>query len=1227
MRFEPARWAGVLWAAVWLTGCGARTGNSPKQTATTPSAVRTQDLRVNHAPSSGGSGVPSQARLITTYGQLPRRFEANQGQTNQEVKFLSRGQGYSLFLTDREAVLMLRGHQPSVASRQFPITLDDNQSLPSRTRQLSGLLEPPAPFDPHPSIRRSADNRQSAANAKVSQAAFHMKLVGANPTAKVMGLDELPGKSNYFIGNDPKKWRTNVPNYTKVKYKNVYPGVDLIYYGNQQQLEYDFVVSPGADPRAIQLRFDGVDKLNLNAQGHLNLHVTGGGVVEHVPAMYQETKRGRRNVSGEFELRGNSQVGFRVASYDATRPLVIDPLVSSYSTFLGGSSTDEGYSIAVDASGNAYVAGVTNSVDFPTANGFQPPPPGQSAFVTKLNPSGSALVYSTYISNAGPGGIAIDSSGNAYITGGASPNAFPTTLGAFQTTSPSTQPAFVAKINAMGNALLYSTYLGGGRSDLGYGIAVDNSGDAYVTGLTCSSDFPTKNPFQSVIGGGSSATPLCDAFVTKMNPSGSALVYSTYLGGSDNDVGTSIAVDSSGGAYLTGYTYSTNFPTMNALRSSPSGATDAFVTKLDPSGSALVYSTYLGGSNDDEGHGIALDSSGAAYITGNTYSLDYPTLNPFQPSGLGPDSPFVTKLSPAGNSLVYSSYLNPGGAFDLGTGIAVDSLGSAYVTADVSNPHYRAGNVLLAKVNPAGSAISDFTIIGGSVFEISSGVAVDGFGNAYLTGLTYSSDFPTANSLQSTFMGSGDAFITKISESTDYPLPALTTLSQTSALAGGTDLTLGVNGSNFDPSSVVRWNGSDRTTTFRRTDLLSVIIPAGDIIAAGTDAVTVFNPSPRGGTSNSLTFTVVQPNPIPIATALSPAGANPGSAGFTLTVSGSNFVSNSVVRWNQGDRQTTFVSSNQLQAAITAADVASSGTAQVTVFNPSPSGGTSNIVNFTISSGPAVTLSPLTLSFATQVVTTNSANQTETLTNSGNGTLTISSVAVSGDFTETNTCGASLAPTTSCTVSVAFKSVAGGSRTGTLTINDNAPGTPQTVSLQGQGADFSVSAMPSAQTLTAGQATTYTVNLTPAGGLDFPVALACSGAPSLSTCTITPNSVTPDGTNPATASVTVTTTAGTLGAPEPKVGPSTTGGNDVRLSPLWLLALATLSAAAAIRRCRPAIVLALTMLFMLSLDSCGGGDTSVTHKPGTPAGTYTLTFTGTYQNLSHTTMATLTVNP
>jgi hypothetical protein len=379
----------------------------------------------------------------------------------------------------------------------------------------------------------------------------------------VSGVDEMSGKSNYFIGNDAKKWHTNVPRYAKVKYTGVYSGIDLVYYGNQQQLEYDFVVAPGADPRRIQLGISGARRISCNEDGNLVLTMDEGEILWHKPVVYQKHGGTRQEIATHYAINAKNRVRFEVGDYDSRRPLFIDPLI--YSTYLGGSAYDYGSGIAVDGAGHAYVTGWTTSANFPTMNPLQPASGGLYVFVAKLNPAGSALVYSTYL---------------------------------------------------------------GGGADEGGGIAVDSSGNAYVTGLTESTDFPTMNPLQPSFGG------VSDAFVAKLNPTGSALVYSTYLGGSGIDNGTGISVDNSGNAYVTGYTFSANFPLMNPLQATPGGGGygDAFVAKLDSTGSALVYSTYLGGSGDDYGAGIAVDSPGNAYVTGSTDSNDFPTMNPLQPT-------------------------------------------------------------------------------------------------------------------------------------------------------------------------------------------------------------------------------------------------------------------------------------------------------------------------------------------------------------------------------------------------------------------------------------------------------------------------------------------------------------------------------------------------------------------------------------------------------------------
>jgi hypothetical protein len=618
-----------------------------------------------------GEAPPTSAMAVENYGKLPLVFETNQGQTNPQVKFLSRGAGYTLFLTSTEAVLVLsEGSSPEPTARA--------------------------------AIAPTSDDKKSAV--------LRMKLVGSDAMVEGIGQDELPGKSNYFIGNDPQKWHTNVRQYAKVRYKTVYPGVDLIYYGNQRELEYDFVLQPGADPTQIRLGIEGAKRLRFE-HGDLVLSSFGGDVLLRRPHIYQQKNGTRQEIRGGYIIKSKNEVGFRVASYNRERPLIIDPVLS-YSTYLGGSSSVSGGSgIAVDAEGNAYVTGTTSSTDFPTLDAIQPVLHGPSdAFVTKINADGSALVYSTYLGGSlgeRSISIAVDAAGEAYVSGATNSTDFPAVNAIQPTYGGGSNDVFVTKVNAAGSALVYSTYLGG-KSDDYYGvIAVDAVGTAYLTGGTSSTDFPTVNAIQPANGGGYST------FVAKINPIGSALVYSTYLGG--YGVGFGIAVDAAGNAYCTGTTSDPNFPTVNAVQPVLHGPYDAFVTKLNAAGSAFVYSTYLGGvSGVEAGTGIAVDAAGNAYVSGVTTSTDFPTANAIQPTfGGGAEDAFVTKLNAAGNTLVYSTYL------------------------------------------------------GGSANDVISGIAVDAAGNASVAGETKSKNFPTANAIQpkyhgGDFSGLGDAFAAKI---------------------------------------------------------------------------------------------------------------------------------------------------------------------------------------------------------------------------------------------------------------------------------------------------------------------------------------------------------------------------------------------------------------------------------------------------------------------------------
>jgi hypothetical protein len=1498
-----------------------------------PSAVPEKNASLNASrrigafERDGARGVPAKVQLASNYGRLPLSFEANQGQTDPRVKFLSRGRGYALFLTGDEAVLALRSasRKSKVESRKAEVA----QRLPqSGIAAFPGLLEPPALFNLQSSIANHQSAIESLAPAPQPPApeVVRLKLVGASPKAKVVGLAELPGKSNYFIGNDPKKWRTNVPNYAKVKYEDVYAGVDLVYYGNQQQLEYDFVVAPGGDPRAIRFEIVGAvapvsspatgdgdiaatkphgpdtAPLQIAANGDLVIATDTGEVRFHKPVVYQVAPpfrmapaglkpgataaanpksqiQNRKSVDGRYILLADNRIGFEVGAYDKTLPLIIDPVLS-YSTYLGGSNDDEGCDITVDSTGNAYVTGWTNSYGFPTTvgafdrvygtiwnwNGYILYPP-RDIFVTKLNAAGSAAVYSTYLGGSEDDwgcGIAVDAAGNAYVTGVTWSADFPTTPGAFQTSHGGYFDAFVTKLNAAGSDLVYSTYRGGSGDDSAARIAVDASGNAYVTSGTNSSDFPTTpGAFQTNLGGNS------DAFVTKVNADGSDLVYSTYLGGSGNDVGTAIAVDSSGNAYVTGWTGSTDFPTANPFQGSLAGGTcgtapdtypcpDAFVAKLNAAGSALVYSTYLGGRGYAEGYGIAVDSTGNAYVTGFTDSIGFPTtMGAFDTTcgtdgycnsdyfgNLYPDA-FVTKLNAAGSALVYSTYLG-GTADDYGTGIAVDSAGNAYVTGRTyygdfpttmgafdttcgtdgnCNPHgsMTIPDAFVTELNAAGSALVYSSYMGGSDYDYGTGIAVDPAGNAYVTGLTLSTDFPTTpGALQPSFGGDyWDAFVAKISpadvpgvsltparltfasqpvgttsspqivtlsnvgsapltidsisasadfaqtntcgadilggssctidvtftptgtgtmtglititdNATDSPhivsltvigiqpsisissvspgsltlvqggsmqnvsvklirdsytdgvslsistlpsgvspnitqpamgdsgsiglqagryatlvsnqtitvtasgrgvssvtatfnltvnppaLPTVTSLSPSSATAGGAAFTLTVNGSNFVDNSVVRWNGSDRATTCLRGTQLIASITASDIASAGPVAVTVFTPTPGGGASNSVTFIINPPdNPVPTLASLAPSSATAGGSGFTLTVNGTNFVSGSVVRWGGVDRTTSFGSSTQLTASITAADIATAGTVAVTVFNPTPGGGTSSSLSFAINNrAPSLT------SLSPSSATAGGAAFTLTL----NGTNFINGSVVRWNGSDRTTTYVS---STQLTASIPASDIATGG-TAQVTVFNPTPGGGSSSGVTFNILDFSLSKNPSSATVTAGQTAEYTLTVAPLGSFNQSVSLSCTGAPSAATCSVTPSSVTPDGTNNATATLRVTTTARSLGSPSVRVSPP---GFGLRLPTLLLFMLITvtlLAIAAGHERARFRLIVALAALVLVSaLVACGGGGGGAPPPPsqtGTPAGTYTLTVTATSGSLSHSTSLTLTVN-
>ena len=680
-----------------------------------------------------GSPLPARLAFPSAYGQLPLAFVRNAGQVDQRVRYAGQAGGASFFFTQSGAIVALARGTHGVAVR--------------------------------------------------------LAFLGANRAPTITGAHRTTGVVNYLIGSDPARWHKNLPSYTEVVYRGLWPGVALRVRGRSGVLEYEFHVAPGADVSPIRLGYRGQQRLSLEGGGALRIQTALGVLRDTRPVSYQQIGGKRVAVESRFALGPGDAYGFEVGAYDHRYPLVIDPGLV-YSTYLGGNGGygDSGSAIAVDSVGNAYVTGSVGTTNFPTTagafdtsfNGFK-----YDAFVTKLNPSGSALVYSTLVGGGAIDrgwGIAVDGTGSAYVAGTTGSQNFPTTADAFDTTfdgGPLGSPfdAFVLKLNASGSGLVYSTFLGGSGYDRGGAIAVDGAGDSYVTGLTRSTGFPTTvGAFDPSLGGTE------DAFVTQLNASGSALTYSTFLGGNASDQGHGIALDGAGNAYVTGSTSSPDLPTTaGAFDTIYAPERDAFVTKLNPSGSTLAYSTYLGGSINygiEDGNAIAVDGAGTAYVTGSTSSPDLPTTaGAFDTSFNGGGDAFVTRLNAVGSALTYSTFLGKG-ANESGAAIAVDRTGSAHLTGFTTSSGFpttagafdtsyngQVGDAFVTKLNASGSALAYSTFLGGSSYDWGYGIAADTAGNAYVTGYTESANLPTTpHALDRIYNGhraSGDAFVTK----------------------------------------------------------------------------------------------------------------------------------------------------------------------------------------------------------------------------------------------------------------------------------------------------------------------------------------------------------------------------------------------------------------------------------------------------------------------------------
>jgi len=641
-----------------------------------------------------------------SYQKLPISFEPNRGQAEPGALYVARGAGYLLTLDASGSRIILR---------------------------------------------------QKDKSAHISS-----RLEGANKNAALEALDRLPGHSSYLRGQDASQWVTNLPNFARVRAAGVYPGIDLIYYGNQAQLEYDFVVSPGADPNAIRMSFDGVSSLAIDEEGNLLLATPAGSLVQRKPVVYQTVAGVRKPISGRFVVDGRT-VRFELASYDRSQSLTIDPVLV-YSSFIGNGNADMGSSVAVDQNGNLYVTGVTYNAQYGDAD----------VLLRQIAPDGSAFLYIADIGGSDDdfgNGIAVDSTGSAYVAGYSASTDFPLSANAFQNGNAGINNAIIFRIDPTGTNLIYSTYIGGSEDDRGFGIALDSQGDAFLAGGTSSPDFPTSTgAYQVQLRGG------VNCFIVEFDSQGNG-IFSTYIGGTSTDYANGVAVDPQGDVYITGQTNSNNYPQVNnTFQKGQHGGYDAFITELSFDATHLIWSTFAGGGSDDIGYGIAVDSAGNTFVVGTTTSSDFPTDNAYQKTYQGGASDaFVMAYSANGTNLLFSTFLGSHGTDD-GNGIALDSSDNIYIAGDTDSDQFpvtsgavqptRKGDMdgIFSILTPLGNQLTYSTFLGGSGDDSAAAVAVDQYGNAYLTGVTMSFDFPLTTGVAQTQPGGGtqDAFVAKI---------------------------------------------------------------------------------------------------------------------------------------------------------------------------------------------------------------------------------------------------------------------------------------------------------------------------------------------------------------------------------------------------------------------------------------------------------------------------------
>lgn len=730
--------------------------------------------------SLGETGSSSAADDVSALGQTvpapPMFFEANRGQADDDVRFVGRGNGFALLLKQTEAVVALRPQAGSQGGTQ------------------------------------KAGYEHSKQAHRVA-----MKLEGANPAPLVYGTEKQDGHVNYLMGRDESKWIRNAETYARVSYAAVYPGIDLTFRTTGRQLEYDFNLCAGADPRVIRMRFDGADKLELGSDGALVIHTPAGNIRHEQPVAFQDDNGQRMAVSAEFEQVAESEIGFKLGAYDATKPVVIDPTLV-YSSYLGGGAADTCRALAVHPMDNVILlAGDSSSSDFLT----KASPNNSDVFVGRLTKNGGQFSY-TFFGGAGNDtvtGFAVDAMGNGYLCGSTESADFPL-VHSFGSALAGPSDAFVALLNPEGNAFLYSSLVGGSGQEAGVSVAADGNGNAYITGRTTSQDFPTMGAIQPAYGGGDS-----DAFITKLSTDGATLVYSSYLGGTGTEdllARSGINVDAAGNAYVVGQTQSVDFPTKNALRGTKTGAastSDGFLAGINPSGSDFVFSTYLGGSDDDSAIAVALDQPGNIYVTGRTKSTGFTGSTSTRPATATTDA-FVAKLNPAASAIIYLRFVGGDFGDESANAIAVNAAGVAVIAGSAGpglptvNPIQRIfkggqSDAFVARLT-ASSDINFSTYLGGSADDVANGVGIDPDGHLFVAGFTDSVDFLTFSSLRGANSGGRDLFFARIDPDVSSDGPVLL-----QALISGKQLI--INGQNFDNGAKLRIN--DEQTKTRNGDL------------------------------------------------------------------------------------------------------------------------------------------------------------------------------------------------------------------------------------------------------------------------------------------------------------------------------------------------------------------------------------------------------------------------